>query len=169
MSRILRYLLQILAYAGFATVVGYLSFWPRYQYAAPDHAVVKISLSHAAERVKPCVRLTPQQIAELAPNMRPATLEQCERQRLPLVLELDVDGEAVLRLSAAPSGVWEDGPASVYQRFDLPAGAHAISVRMRDSARADGWDYTLTEEVTLEPGRYLTVTFKAETGGFSFR
>ena len=162
-----RYFLQLAAYAGFAVVVGYFSYWPQYEYAAPEHAVIKISLSHAAERVKPCVKLTPQEVAKLAPNMRRA--EECERQRLPLVLELDVDGEAVLQLQAAPSGLWEDGPASIYERFDLPAGAHSISVRMRDSARVDGWDYTRVEEVLLEPGRYLTITFKAETGGFNIR
>jgi hypothetical protein len=32
-----------------------------------------------------------------------------------------------------------------------------------------GWDYTHTEDVTLVAGRYLTVTFRAETGGFNFR
>ena len=167
MNSIFRYLLQIAAYTGFAAVVGYFSFWPRYQYAAPDNAVIKISLSHAAERVQPCVKLTPQEVAELAPNMR--RTEQCERQRLPLVLELDVDGDTVLRLTATPSGLWEDGPASIYERFDSPAGIHKLTARLRDSARTDGWDYTHTEEVLLEPGHYLTITFKAETGGFNIR
>ena len=167
MTRLLRYALQILAYAGFAAVVGYFSFWPRYEYAEPEDAVVKLSLSHAASRARPCVRLTPQEVAELAPNMR--RTEQCERQRVPLLIELDVDGETVLQLSVAPSGLWEDGPASVYERFDLPAGVHMIALRLRDSARADGWDYTHVEEVVLERGRYLTITFKPETGGFSIR
>lgn len=163
----LRYALQVLTYAAFAIAVGYLSFWPRYHYASPDNAVVKISLSHAAERVVPCVKLTPQEVAQLAPNMR--RTEQCERQRLPVQLELDVDGATVLQLSAAPSGLWEDGPASIYERFDLPPGEHDIVARLRDSARSDGWDYTHVETVLLERGRYVTITFKAETGGFAIR
>ena len=32
-------------------------------------ATIKLSLSHAADRVEPCVRLTPEQIAELAPRI----------------------------------------------------------------------------------------------------
>jgi hypothetical protein len=151
----------------FGVVVGYLSFWPQYRYASPDVAAVKLSLSHATERVVPCVTLSPQEVAALAPNMRRA--QSCERQRLPLVLQLDVDGEIAYELTAAPSGIWEDGPASVYERFELPAGTHTISVRMRDSARVDAWDYTHTEEVALEAGRYLTITFRAENGGFDFR
>ena len=167
MASAFRYVIQVLAYTAFAVVIGYLSFWPRYQYASPEMAAVKLSLSHATERVVPCVQLTPQEIAELPPNMRQT--QSCERQRLPLALQLDVDGEIAYAVEAAPAGLWEDGPASVYERFELPPGKHSITVRMRDSADEDGWDYTHTEEVVLEAGRYLTITFKAENGGFRFR
>ena len=167
MRSALRYILQTLAYAAFAIVVGYLSFWPRYHYASPEMATVKLSLSHATERIAPCVQLTPQQIAELAPNMRRS--QSCERQRLPLSLELEVDGEVAIALQVVPSGLWEDGPASVYEQLNLVPGAHTITVRLRDSAQVDTWDYTHTENVVLEAGRYLTITFKAETGGFRIR
>lgn len=167
MSSLFRYAVQVLAYAGFAAIIGYLSFWPQYQYAVPDRAAVKLSLSHATDRVVPCVELTPEEVAELAPNMR--RTQSCERQRLPLVLQLDVDGERAYELVAAPSGLWEDGPASVYERFELEPGPHSMTVRMRDTARQNGWDYTHTEDVVLEAGRYLTITFKAESGGFDFR
>ncbi len=167
MINVLRYLLQVIAYAVFAIVVGYLSFWPRYQYASADVATIKLSLSHATERVVPCVELTPQQVAELAPNMQ--RTQSCERQRLPLILQLSIDGETTFEYEALPSGLWEDGPASIYQRFDLEPGAHTIMVRLRDTAREDGWDYTHTEDVTLIAGRYMTITFKAENGGFAFR
>jgi hypothetical protein len=163
----MRYLLQVIAYSAFAIVVGYLSFWPRYQYASADVAVIKLSLSHATDRVVPCVELTPQQVAELAPNMRRTM--SCERQRLPLILQLSVDGELTFEYEALPSGLWEDGAASIYERFDLDPGAHTIMVRLRDTARETGWDYTHSEDVTLIAGRYMTITFKAENGGFAFR
>jgi hypothetical protein len=163
----LRYLIQAAAYAAFAFVVGYLSFWPRYDYASSEVAIVKLSLSHATERVAPCVQLTPQEIAELAPNMR--RTQSCERQRLPLLLQLDVDGKTEFELHSAPTGLWEDGPASVYERFELPPGTHTITMRMRDSARVNTWDYTHSEDVVLEAGRYLTITFRAENGGFRIR
>jgi len=166
-NKFLRYVVQVLTYAGFAVVIGYLSFWPQYQYAAPDQAAVKLSLSHATERVVPCVELTPKEVAELPPNMR--RTQSCERQRVPLVLQLDVDGERAYELVASPSGLWEDGPASVYERFNLEPGPHSITIRLIDSAGQDGWDYTHTEDVVLEAGRYLTITFKAENGGFKFR
>ena len=77
--------------------------------------------------------------------------------------------EAIARVVAQPSGVWNDGPSSIYERFDVTPGRHVISVRMRDTARETGWDYSRTDTVDLVAGRYFTVTFKAENGGFQFR
>lgn len=167
MNKAIRFLLQILAYGSFAVVTGFLSASPNYEYGNPDVAAVKISLSHATERVAPCVLLTPAEVAKLAPNMRRA--EKCERARLPLAIELDVDGKIVMAIQAAPSGLWGDGPASVYRRFELPPGRHRLSARLRDTAREDGWDYTLVGDVDLVGGRYLTITFRAENGGFEFK
>lgn len=167
MNKGLRISLQAIAYAAFAVVVGYLSAAPAYDYAEPGNASIKLSLSHAANRVRPCVRLTPQQIAELAPNMRRS--ETCERRRLPLTVELEIDGEIVANIEAPPSGLWNDGPASIYERFEVEPGTHAITARLRDSKRSGDWDYTHTEDATLVAGRYFTITFRAETGGFSFR
>jgi hypothetical protein len=163
----LRIVLQVLAYTAFAAAIGYLSASPAYDYADAGQATIKLSLSHAANRVKPCVRLTPQQIAELAPNMRHT--EECERQRLPLVVELEIDGAVRAYIEAPPSGLWNDGPASIYERFEVEPGAHTLTVRLRDTARSEGWDYMHTENVLLSAGRYFTVTFRAGTGGFSFR
>ena len=158
---------QALLYAAFAVFVGYLSVAPAYQYADPEIAVIKLSLSHAAERVEACVKLTPQQINERA--MKGEPINECERERLPLAVELDVDGATVLSLAAVPSGLWKDGPASVYERLAIDAGVHTITARLRDSARETGWDYAYSEEVSLAPGRYFTITFRAENGGFEFR
>ena len=167
MANGLRILLPVVAYAAFAAATGYLSASPAYNYADLGQATVKLSLSHAAERVKPCVRLTPEQIAALAPNMRQP--EKCERERLPLTVELEFDGETVRRIVAQPSGLWSDGPASIYERFEVAPGPHRVVAKLRDSKRTDGWDYVHEEDVTLPPGRYFTITFRAESGGFSFR
>jgi len=167
MRSTLRLLLQVIAYAALAILLGYFATLPPYQYGDSQQASVKVSLSHAADRIKPCVQLTQEQIAELAANMR--RTETCERERLPLILELDIDGETVLNLTAQPSGLWNDGPASIYERFEVAPGEHRVAARLRDTARSEGWDYVKTETVVLEPGRYFTITFRPETGGFNFR
>lgn len=167
MTDVARLSLQVLTYVAFAAILGYLSASPSYDYGSSEMATVKLSLSHAANRVKPCVRLTPQEIAKLAPNMR--VPEKCERQRLPLSVELEVDGKTAVTLEVSPSGLWNDGNASVYERFEVEPGEHTLTARLRDTDRVEGWDYTHTETVMLEAGRYFTVTFRPETGGFNFR
>ena len=167
MRKAIRYSVQLLAYAAFATGIGYFSVAPRYQYTQPGSAVIKLSLSHATNRIEPCVRLTPEEIAALAPNMRRA--EKCERARLPLRIEIDLDGQLILATEVLPSGLWSDGPASIYHSFELPPGQYRLGARLRDSDRSDGWDYAYTEDVHLTAGRYLTITFRAENAGFEFR
>jgi len=158
---------QIGLYGLFALIIGWYATKPAYRYADAGMASVKVSISHAADRVKPCIPLTEEQIAELARNMR--RTESCERARLPLLVEIDIDGETVVRVEAEASGLWNDGPSSVYERLDVTPGQHRVAARLRDTARADGWDYTHSADAVLAPGRYFTVTFKAETGGFRFR
>ena len=167
MTNLYRLTLQALAYLGLVVIVGYLSASPAYNYASAGMAAIKLSLSHAADWVKECVRLTPEEINARA--LRGERLNECERERLPLTIELDIDGTRVLHVIAVPSGLWNDGPASVYERIEVPAGEHRISARLRDSARIEGWDYEHNETLRLEPGRYFTVTFRAETGGFTYR
>ena len=156
---------QVLLYAVFAVVVGYFSILPGYRYADPDLATIKLSLSHAADRVEECVKLTPEEINARAVAGEP--LNECARERLPLTVELEIDGVRALEVTAEPSGFWNDGPSSVYERLSIEPGTHTITVRLRDSARAEGWDYERSQRVTLEPGRYFM--FRAETGGFGFR
>ncbi|MBT8099124.1 MAG: hypothetical protein KJO82_05210 [Gammaproteobacteria bacterium] len=167
MSKVPQFIVQVAVYGLFAVFIGSLSVWPSYKYRSGDVTVVKLSLSHAANRVKPCVTLTPKEIAELAPNMRQA--QRCERERLPLSIELDIDGQTLVKLQAPPSGLWSDGPASIYETFEVQPGEHTVTARLRDTARVDGWDFSTTTRATFESGRYFTVTFSAEDGGFSFR
>lgn len=167
MSSLLRHLSQVLCYALFAMGIGYFSVAPEFQYASPEVATAKLAFSHAAERVVPCQQLSPEEVAALAPNMR--RTESCERARLPLIVELRVDNELVLTREAPPAGLWGDGPASVYEKLDLAPGTYTFDVRLRDSARDSGWDYSYAQEVSLVAGRYVSITFKAETGGFEIR
>lgn len=160
-------LAQAALYGAFAAVIGWFATNPPYRYADAGMASVKVSLSHAANRIEPCIQLTQEQIAELAMNMKQT--EVCERERLPLVVEIDIDGETRFSLQAEPTGIWNDGPSSIYERFDVEPGEYRMTARLRDTARTDGWDYIDSVDVVLEPGRYFTVTFKAETGGFNFR
>lgn len=79
LSAPLRYALQALAYAAFATFVGYFSSGPPYRLRGDDEAVVKLSFTHSAQLAHACRERSAEELARLAPNMR--TKLDCPRGR----------------------------------------------------------------------------------------
>lgn len=167
MRSVARFTLRVLLYAAFAAALGYFATLPTYTYSEPGRAVIKLSISHATDRVEPCITLTPEELAKLAANMRQA--ESCERARRPLGVALLVDGVTLHEAEAEASGLWHDGPAYVYETLTVAAGRHTVAVRLRDSARDEGWDHAAERELELAPGRYLAISFDGQKGEFEFR
>jgi hypothetical protein len=64
-----------------------------------------------------------------------------------------------------PSGLSKDGASTVYERFVVRAGDHELAVKLSDSVRVTGFNYTKEQRVRLDPGRILIVDFNAEKGG----
>jgi len=167
MSKVFSWAGQALLYVAFAVVIGVFTRWPSYQHLPEDHALVKLSLIHHGQRLEECRRLDPEELAKLPPNMRAPV--SCPRERSPILVEVDVDGVTVLRQTAQPAGMSRDGAASVYQRFEVPAGTHRFDVRLRDSARTEGFDFQLSDTVDLRPAQVLVIDFSAEKGGITLQ
>jgi hypothetical protein len=158
---------QAVTFAMFALLVGWFSASPSYTHVDPANAVIRLSFDHAAARVSECRPLTPEEIAELAPNMRRSL--DCPRGRVPLLVELELDGTLLYRAVVPASGLAGDGPATVYQRFVVPPGPHEVTARLRDSRRTEGFDYESSERVDLAASRNFVIDFRSETGGFIFK
>jgi hypothetical protein len=62
-----------------------------------------------------------------------------------------------------------DGPSRVYRSFIVAPGRHRLVIRLRDSARASGFDYTRAAEVELAPSQNFVIDFRPEGDGFIFR
>ena len=165
-SRVFRAIAQIALYAVFGAVVATFAAAPSYERVTPDRAVIKLSFRHAGDRREPCRTLSAEELAALAANMRSGV--DCARERVPVVVELEVDGERVYQAALPPSGLASDGPSSVYERFDVPAGPHRIRVRLRDTRRESGFDHEGTTDVHLSPRQSFVIDFRPELGGFQF-
>ena len=163
MNRVLVLAGQVLLYGSFALFIGIFSQWPAYAPLAPNQSLIKLSFVHHGQRIAECRPYTEQELARLAPNMR-APLK-CERERAPVVVELDIDGSLAYRHTAAPSGLSRDGASSVYHRLELPAGQHRIAVRMRDTRATSGFTYVREATVDLKPAQVLVIDFDPERGG----
>lgn len=165
MAKAFRYLGQAAVYAAIAALLGSLASWPTYTHFPPDKALIKMSFAHGAEREGECRELSAEELAEKAANMRKARV--CPRQRIPITVELRLDGEVLYRARRPPTGLSGDGPSRVYERFAVVPGRHRIVMGLRDSDRDEGFDYRREAEIEIGPGEVLAIGFRAETGGFT--
>jgi hypothetical protein len=166
MARLVSYFGQAMVYTAVAVAIGVFATWPAHRQFPEGMAQVKISFAHGAARQQECRRLTSQEIAKLPPSeRRPNT---CERERVPIHVQLQVDKHTILDERLEPTGLAADGPARIYRKFAVPAGEHIIVARLRDS-RGDGpFDYETRRAVTLTAGQNLAIDFKSDAGGFIF-
>jgi hypothetical protein len=158
---------QTLFYAAAALLTGYLATHPAYQQIPSGHAQIKLSFSHGGERREPCRTLTSEEIARLPRSAKRPN--DCSRERVPLRAQMEVDDQLVYDALLEPSGLSRDGPSRVYEKFIIRSGRHKIVVRLRDTARSDGFDYERIVTEELKPMRNLAIDFRPEAGGFIFR
>jgi hypothetical protein len=164
MSRTRRLTLGTIATTAIIAGAALLSAWPSYRAIPEGTGVVKLSFSHGGERS--CRELTAAELAKLPPNMR--RKEICDRRRLPVYVEMELDGETVYRALLPSNGIAGDGPSRVYERFLLTAGEHDIAIRLRDTARTEGFDYAAERRIALAPAQSFAIDFNLVAGGFIF-
>ncbi len=156
------YALQALNYLIFMALVGYFSTSPAYRHLPEGQALVVLAFSHAGQHVEPCKQVSPEELAKLPPNMRRPT--ECPRARSPIKVELLMDGEPLLDTVAEPPGLFGDGGVDIFLDATVPAGKHRFAVRMNDSVRVKGYNYTHEETVELKPAQLLFIDFNTEQG-----
>jgi len=162
-----RHVAQVICLAAIAAMIGTLSVAPAYTHLAAGLAEVKLSLTHGAPRRADCHRLTDAELARLPRQMRHPT--ECARTRLPVLVLFRMDGMTLLDVSLPPSGLSGDGPSRMYQGFPVTAGAHAVSLFLRDSGRESGYDYAFEQTLIVTPQQNLVIDFRPTTGGFYVR
>jgi hypothetical protein len=159
-------LTQGVVYLGLAAFIGYFSAAPVYTHVDPAQALIKLSFSHAGQPIRECRKMSAEELAALAPNMRRSL--DCPRERLPLLIELELDGKLLYSGWHAPTGLWKDGPSTVYRRFIVAPGRYRLTARLRDSRRDDGFDYQHSAAIELDAQQNFVIDFRPNTGGFIF-
>lgn len=157
-----RYLLQAINYSVFMGLVWYFSTAPSFRILAEDQAMITIAFAHAGQLREPCRKLSSQELAELAPNMR--KLEECPRERSPVTIEAMLDGQPLYRESLQPAGLFEDGGVDVYYSKKILAGDHYLTLKMNDSVRIEGFNHNLEQQIKVNPAQVLMVDFDSRHG-----
>jgi hypothetical protein len=167
MSRAFRLAAQFGVIVALFAGVAWLSDHPVYRQIPPGSGIMMLTFVHGADRKGECRRLTPDEIAKLAPNMR--RVQDCPRGRRSIYVELDVDGRHIYQANLAPTGIAGDGPSRVYQQFVMPAGKYDVAIRMRDTARAEGFDHERHGSIDFAPSQMFVIDYRPESGEFIFR
>jgi hypothetical protein len=167
MPDMVRYAGQFLFFAIVAVFVGYFSNQPVYHQFPDGMAQIKLGFAHGAQRKIDCRKLTAKEIARLPANKRRPN--NCTRERIPIHIQLMFDQQLLYDDLLIPTGLFQDGPGRSYKKIVVPIGSHSITVRMRDTKRAKGFDYEATRLVTLKPYQNFAIDFKADAGGFLFK
>jgi hypothetical protein len=157
-----RYLLQAINYTVFMALIWYFATAPSIRILNDDEAVITIAFAHAGELREPCQKLSSEELAELAPNMR--KLEDCPRERSPVMIQASLDGKSIFNESLAPPGLFSDGGVDVYFSGRVPAGIHELEINMDDSIRDEGINHTFRQQIDIDPYRIVLIDFDSETG-----
>jgi hypothetical protein len=158
---------QAVVFAAVAAFVGYFAAHPLYHQVPEGDAQIKLALQHGGARVVDCRRRTAEELAKLPTTGRRPN--DCSRERVPLAIELSVDGRPIYEDVLPPTGLSRDGASITYRKFLVPAGQHVIEAKLRDTKRSSGFDYEKRVEAELKPWQNLAIDFNAEKGGFLFR
>mgnify|MGYP002411172277 FL=1 len=93
----------------------------------------------------------------------------CPRERSDIRVEVDIDGQNVVKHTLHPTGLYKDGISTMYRRLSLKAGEHKIAVRMQDNVKLEGWRYEKEETIDLKPAQSLVIDFHPDKGGLFFK
>jgi hypothetical protein len=149
-----------------AAGIGYFSTGPAYRAFPEDVAEIKLSFSRAGEHTAECRRLTPEEIAALPANMRRPT--DCPRSRVPVRVQVVLDGEVLYEASVPPSGLAGDGNSVIYEKFILMPGRHTLRVRMNDTRAEQGFPHDQEHHFEIAAGQILVVDFDKIVNSFVF-
>ena len=80
-----------------------------------------------------------------------------------------MDGTTRYQATHKPSGLWKDGESVVYQRLPVTAGSRELVIKMRDSDRQQGFDFSNQGQFELQQNQHLVIEFDTEKKTFVFR
>ena len=152
---------QGLLYGPFLLAIGYFSSYPSYEFAPKGTAQIKLSLTLLGERKIPCRTRTAEELKKLSPNMR--ATKSCSRERHPVTVSFNLDGNMVFNESASPAGLRDDGPSSFYRTFMVAAGNHELVVNIYNGSDTTPSE-TFSKTITLSSGQAVALTHAAGEG-----
>lgn len=133
-----------------------------YAPAGGEAPMLVVSFKHPGQVADRCRELSEAEKAKLPIHMR--TDKVCERRRVPVRLQVLVDGEVALDREYPPKGLWGDGNSIAIERLETTPGKHDVRVRIGDRGDRDEMPYESERTIDAAPRRSQVVVFDRVEG-----
>lgn len=120
-----------------------------------------VSFNHSGALIE-ARKLTKDELAKRLPHMRAQV--NVTRERMPVRLRVQVDGQLVYDQSFQPKGLSKDGPSIAVVRLPQSPGSHQVRVELADTADTDLWTKQWNETVEFQENRNRVVLFDTKSG-----
>lgn len=161
-SFLFRFVGQAILYALFAGFVLYFSSSPSYSHLDADQGLLRLSFRHPGKIATDCRQRTAEELAKLPPQLR--TEMDCARERSPVRVRVDLDGEMLFDRVYQPAGLRRDGVSSAYYRMPIAVGEHDIKVQFNDDVRVQGFNHEREARIDVRPGQVVLIDIHEERG-----
>lgn len=142
--------IQVLTWTAFAALIAAFAQGPRFAPYADDEALLKFSVAHLSQRLKPCQKLSAAERQALPPTRR--AFEVCERGRAPTAVRLLLENNLLLETRIDPAGLRDDGRSYYLAYFPVPAGVYRLELALRDTAGDGDYNFRRNFELNLAAG-----------------
>lgn len=149
-----------------ALITLFLSDVP-YTFFELEDSMLRFSIKHAGRHVKEEAMPTAEELKKLPPHMRARVPKSGER--LPVYVEVEVDGKKVITNSYKPGGLKREGASYAYEKVVVKPGVHRVTVRMSDSGSPEHFDFVYDKELEFRAGRQICIDFDGGKKEFYIR
>jgi hypothetical protein len=159
-----RPVLQLAAAVVLSAVLGTVAFaFSNLSYRTPHSSRPEliVSFNHSGA-IREARQLTKEELAQRLPHMRAQV--NVTRERVPVRLRVQVDGQAVFDQTFQPKGLHHDGPSMALTRLPILPGRHEVRVELADTADPEKWTRQWSETVEFQESRNRVVLFDTKAG-----
>lgn len=138
-----------------------------YSFYSPRDSAVKVAFKHTGKRKADCgeadlfrkegERYRKELRDSKQVRMSMEKLANCPRQRHPVVLELYMDGVALLDKPYPPTGLKKDMASYIYEEFVIQPGEHRFQARLYTNGAKDAPDHEIDETVKIGPAEVKVI------------
>ncbi len=132
------------------------------QKTSPYPAALVVSFQHPGQFEKIRFSPTPKkkkknQLSHMQPRGMVVGAER--RKRVPVRMEIYVDGKRILSKSYPPSGLFGDGASVALEVVPINPGAHRVEIRLGDTADPKEWSFTWKKEIIVNKHKQKVIFF----------